>query len=133
MTVSGAAIASVAVIAALLAAMLRRTNPEQATAIGLGAGAVILIATVGQIVPLIGTVRGLLDVGGLGGEYVQILFKALGICLVTQLASDACRDAGESGLAAKADLAGKWILLGMALPLFEKIGSIAVALIERKG
>ena len=35
------------------------------------------------------------------GEYGLILFKALGICLITQLASDACRDAGEAALASK--------------------------------
>ena len=130
---NGITIAAVAVITAFLAAMLRRHHPEQATAVGLAAGILILTATLGQVVPLLGDIRDLLGQSGLAGEYVQILFKALGVCILTQLASDACRDAGEPGLAAKADMAGKWMLLGMALPLFQKIGSIAVSLIERKG
>lgn len=67
------------------------------------------------------------------GEYGLILFKALGICLITQLASDACRDAGEAALASKADLAGKVTLLVLALPLFQKIGELAVSLINGQG
>ena len=36
--------------------------------------------------------------------YASILFKALGICFLTQFSSDACRDAGEGGIAHKAEL-----------------------------
>jgi len=47
--------------------------------------------------------------------------RAAGVCLVTQLTADTCRDAGESSLASKAELAGRFLLLVMALPLFERI------------
>ena len=49
------------------------------------------------------------------------------------MASDACRDAGEAALASKADLAGKVTLLVLALPLFQKIGELAVSLINGQG
>lgn len=43
---------------------------------------------------------------------------------------DACKDAGESALASKAELAGKLMLLMLALPLFEKIAQLAASLIN---
>jgi stage III sporulation protein AD len=85
----------------------------------------------GDVIPLLGTVRSLFVRSGLPSEYMQIVLKALGICLLTQLASDACRDAGEQGLANKVDLVGKATLLTMAIPLFERVGGMAVALMER--
>lgn len=125
------AIAAVAVITAFLAVMLRRSHPEQAMAVTLIAGILMVAAVLGVIAPLLSDIRIMLEATGLTGEYVQILFKALGICVITQLASDACRDAGEQGLAAKTELAGKLTLLALALPMFQKIGGIALSLIEK--
>ncbi len=125
------AVAAVAVIAAFLAALLRRSNPEQAMAVTLIAGMVLLSAVLGYVLPLLGNIRDMLEQSGLSGEYIQILFKALGVSVITQLAADACRDAGEQSMAAKAELAGKWMLLTLALPLFQKVGSIALSLIEK--
>ena len=123
----------VAVIAAFLAVVLRRHAPEQALAVGLVGGLLILGAVVSSAGPLFRELQELLSAGGLSGEYVTVLFKALGVCLITQLASDACRDAGEQGLSAKAELAGKFALLMLALPLFRKVGDIALLLIGEGG
>ncbi len=125
------AIAAVAVITAFLAVMLRRSHPEQAMAVTLVAGILMVAAALDYMAPLLGDIQTMLEASGLSGEYIQILFKSLGICVITQLASDACRDAGEQGLSAKTELAGKLILLALALPLFQKIGSIALSLIEK--
>ncbi len=128
---SGMTIAAVAVITAFLAVLLRRAHPEQAMAVTLMAGILLLMAALGYVLPLLGDIREMLQQSGLSGDYIQILFKSLGICLVTQLAADACRDAGEQGMAAKAELAGKLTLLALAIPLFQKVGSIALSLIEK--
>lgn len=125
------AVAAVAVITAFLAVMLRRSHPEQAMAVTLIAGILMVAAALGVLAPLLGDIRKMLEASGLAGEYIQILFKALGICVITQLASDACRDAGEQGLASKTEFAGKLTLLALALPLFQQIGSIALSLIEK--
>lgn len=121
------------VLAAFLAAVLRRQNPEQAMAVTLGAGALLLTVVLSHAVPLIGNMRALLENSGLSGEYLHVVFKALGICLLTQLAADVCKDAGEQALANKAEFAGKVSLLLLAVPLFEKIGSIALSLMGQKG
>ena len=122
--------AAVAVITAFLATTLRRTHPEQAMAIALTAGILLVTSALTALVPLLDDVRDLLENSGLPSDYVGVLFKALGICLLTQLAADACRDAGESGLASKTELAGKLVLLALALPLFETIRDVAVSLME---
>ncbi len=119
-----------AVVAAFLALVLRRNAPEQGLALGLIAGCLIVAAALGGAVPLFRELQQLLGDSGLSGEYTAVLFKALGITLLTEIGADACRDAGEQGLAAKAELAGKLALLTLALPLFRKVGEIAVALLD---
>ena len=99
------AIAGVVVIAAFLAVLLRQQRPEQAMAVGLVAGVGILALVLTRAVPAFSSIKELLDASSLPGEYGEILFKALGLCLLTQLAADACRDAGEGALAGKAELA----------------------------
>ncbi len=36
---------------------------------------------------------------------IQVIFKALGVCFIAQLATDACNDAGESAIASKIEMA----------------------------
>ena len=62
-------------------------------------------------------------------EYVLVLFKALGICYLTQFAADSCRDAGESALAVKAEIAGRIAVLLISLPLLSQVASTAMDLI----
>ncbi len=118
-----------AVMAAFLAVVLRRNAPEQALAVSLIAGVLILVAAVSSALPVFREVETMLSSAGTATEYVTVLFKALGACLLTQLAADACRDAGEQGLATKAELAGKLAMLTLALPLFQKVAQVALSLI----
>jgi stage III sporulation protein AD len=55
---------------------------------------------------------------GLDGEYLKIIFKSLGICYVTQLGCDCCKDCGENAIASQLELVGKAMLLATAMPLF---------------
>lgn len=124
-------IAGVVVVAAFLAVMLRQQRPEQAMAVSLAAGIGILALVLSKALPVIGTLRELLSTAALPEEYGAILFKALCICLLTQLAAPTpVRMRENPALASKAELAGKLMLLMLALPLFEKIAQLAASLIN---
>jgi stage III sporulation protein AD len=79
--------------------------------------------------PLFDRMHSLLDASGTKAAYVQILFKSLGLCFITQIACDACRDLGETAIATKVEAAGKIAVLLVSLPLFEEILKIAGQLI----
>lgn len=123
-------ILSLLLIAAFLTVLLRQYRPELALGVGLIAGVLLLTAVLRVLSPTLSSLQRMLDAAALPAAYTGILFKALGICLLTQFAADACRDAGETALAAKAELAGKIMLLILSLPLFEKITSLALELMQ---
>lgn len=57
---------------------------------------------------------------------LKILLKALGICLVAQIASDICKDCGESALSTGVELAGKLSIVIMALPVAAQLIEISL-------
>lgn len=122
-------IAGLALVSAVIAVMLRRYNQEYAVVISITAGVIILVQILANIVPAVRQINSLLTAAQMPTEYGIILFKTLGICFLAQFAADSCRDAGESALASKVELAGKISIVILALPLFEKIASTALALI----
>ncbi len=122
-------IVAVAVVITVLSVVLRAQRPEQAVLLVLAAGIAILFSLFEQTYPLIQTIKEILNKSGLSGEYLSILIRGIGICLVTQLASDICRDAGEVSMANKTELAGRVALLAIGMPLFQKLMTTALSLI----
>lgn len=122
-------IAGIALIAAVLSAMIKRYHQEYAILISIAAGIIIILEIFSNISPAIKQVSTLLSSAGLSSDYLGILLKSLGICFLAQFAADSCRDAGESALASKVELAGKIAIVILSLPLFESIAKTAVSLI----
>lgn len=122
-------IVGIAVLAAAFSVILKQKNPEYALALSLTAGVIILAMIISAAQPLFDRMRSLLDASGTKADYVQILFKTLGLCFITQIACDACKDLGETAIATKVETAGKIAVLMVSLPLFEEILTIAGRLI----
>lgn len=124
------AVCLIGIISAFLSVMIKKYNPEYSLAIGIVTGVLILGVIFGHITGVIARVQQLLKATNIPLEYIEILFKSLGICFLTQFASDACKDAGETALSSKIETAGKLMILIVSLPLFEKVISIATELIK---
>lgn len=123
------ALCGIVLLAAILCVLLRKYHAEYSIIISLAAGILVLAIVLSRISPAISQIQSLLTATKLSSEYGLILFKALGICFLTQFSADSCRDAGESALASKIELAGKIAIVILALPLFEKIAQTAITLI----
>ena len=54
-------------------------------------------------------------------QNLKIIFKSLGICYITQLGTDVCKDCGENALADKVDLAGKVTIVTMSLSIITQV------------
>lgn len=122
-------ICAAAIAAALLALWLKKSTPHFALLLSLGAGIVIFAAVLTFIPSVLTKIEDLLSQTGMLSQYGTILFKTLGICFICQLSSDACRDAGQNALASKVELAGKLMIVVLALPLIENITQTATKLI----
>ncbi len=109
------------IITALLALSLRGQRPEFAMLLSLGCGAFVLLNLLGQMKGILSGLERVM--AGLSGQsdLTGIILKALGICIVAELGSQCCRDAGEAAIAAKVELAAKTALVLMCMPVFTQL------------
>lgn len=122
-------IAGVAITVAAFAVLLRQYKQEYALLLGVSAGIMIFLLILNKAQPAFSQINGFMEKSGVNTAYAEILIKAMGICFVTQFAADACKDAGESAMASKVELAGKFAVLLIALPLFTQVANLAIGLI----
>ena len=114
----------------LLSAVLRTQRPELAVCLSLLAGALVVGILLRQLSPLVTALRRMTALGGVGENDLGVVLRGAGICLVTQLAADTCRDAGDTALAGKAELTGRILLLLLAVPLYERILTLIVGVVS---
>lgn len=124
------ALIAIALIATVLSIILKQYKPEYGMFISLIVGVIILGVVIASIEPILATMQNLLSKLNVANEFSQTLIKSLGICYVTQLACDSCRDAGETAIASKLELGGKIAILIIALPMFTKLSEIVLGLIN---
>lgn len=120
-------ISGFAIIAAIICLLIRQYKPEYAVTIELVCGVLILGFIIVQMSPILSMIRELLQKLDITSEYVIIIIKSLGICYITQLACDTCRDAGQSAIATKIELAGKIAIVLLSLPMFTELLNIALS------
>lgn len=109
------------IITALLALSLRGQRPEFAMLLSLGCGVFVLLNLLGQMKGILSGLERVM--AGLSGQsdLTGIILKALGICIVAELGSQCCRDAGEAAIATKVELAAKTALVLMCMPVFTQL------------
>ncbi|MCM1053951.1 MAG: stage III sporulation protein AD [Bacteroides sp.] len=124
------AVASAALIAAVLSIVLKQYKPEYSLFISIASGVLIFLSVIAAIEPIVSFIEELTETAGLEGVYGEVLIKSLAICYITQLACDCCKDAGENAIAGKLQIAGKIAVLLIALPMFKSLVETVTELID---
>lgn len=118
------------IIGAVLSVVLRQYKPEFSIYITLITGMLMLGAAVTAVKPVIETVSGYLQIADPDTSYADVLIKSLAVCYITQMASYSCADAGEKSIAAKIELAGKFAIVLLALPVFDRLMEVIKQLLQ---
>lgn len=110
-------IVAIGIVGAVISVLLKQYKPEYSMFVQLATGLIIMLLIVSKLSEAVNGISELFSQSS-GTEYLEVMLKALGICLLTQFAADTCRDADEQALASKIEFAGKIVVLCIALPLF---------------
>ena len=129
-------IGALSIISLCAIVVLRTLKPEWAMLVRLSAIIILFAAMIPMIGVIIGYAREL--AGFDGGEFVgqgtlEILIKALCIGLLTHVTASVCRDAGEGGIAALSEMAGKIEIILLSFPLIKEIIDTALSLLKLQG
>lgn len=124
------AMIGLAIVATVVCILLKQYKPEFAMLVALGCGVLLFAMILVSLVPAFQSLSDLMQKASINSEYTKAIIKTLGVCYVTQLAADSCRDAGQTAIAGKVELAGRVFVVLLALPLFENLVEIVFSLIN---
>ncbi len=114
-------IATLAVVAAIGAAILRRGAGELVVPLVLGTGTLILLLVADQMKEVLDTMNRLAEMAQLDDALVAPVVKTVALSILSHVTGELCRGAGEGGLAAFVEVAGTVLALCVALPLVEGV------------
>ncbi len=120
--------AGFAVAAAMICFALRAAHRQAGAAAAIAAGLMLFFAAVTRLSLVVEALRALGEKTGVADGTLPLLMKLTAMAYVTELSAQLCRDAGEEGLALKAALCGKMLLMAQTLPLILEIGEMTLAL-----
>ena len=121
--------AGFAAAAAMLSFTLRAAHRQAGAAAAMAAGLMLFFFALTSMAPVVEALKALSERAGVGRQTLTLLLKLVAMAYVTEFAVQACRDAGEDGLAGKAALCGKMLLMAQTLPLITEIGELTLNLI----
>lgn len=122
-------ICGIALTAVLLAGCLRTVKPDFVPALTLAATVLILSLFFGTAEKVLAWLTDLGDSLGVSEIYMEILLKVLGITYVAELTAGICRDAGHSSLGSQVELAGKWMICAVSLPVLLAVWNLLTELL----
>ncbi|MGN1400367.1 MAG: stage III sporulation protein AD [Bacillus sp. (in: firmicutes)] len=110
-------IAGIALLATFLAMLLKEQKPNFAFLLILFVGCSIFLFLVGQISQIINMLQTLAKQANINLIYLETILKIIGIAYIAEFASQLTKDAGQGTLASKIELAGKIMIMAMAIPI----------------
>lgn len=120
--------AALAVGLAVTALTLRHMDRPYGLAFSLLAGAALLIVLADPLREALAVLRGIAEAAGKQGEYALLAVKLLGVAYAAEFAAQACRDAGEEGIALRVELSARILLVTLSAPLLRQMAAVVLEL-----
>lgn len=104
-------------IVTILLVIIRKENPELAVLLGVAAAGIILLILLKSIAQLVTVFQTLAVKSQISLAYLKLIVKIVGLAYLAGFGAQICKDAGESSMAAKIELAGKIFILSLGIPI----------------
>ncbi|MGD9678013.1 MAG: stage III sporulation protein AD [Vulcanibacillus sp.] len=114
-------IVGIGFIATIMAILLKNNNPQFAFLIVVITGVTIFIFILTKISIVISVLERLAMEANINMVYLQTILKIIGIAYIAEFASQIMRDADQGAIASKIELAGKVLILVLAIPIISVI------------
>ena len=109
--------AAIALISVILCQVLARQNKDISSLLSLAVCALIAIAAMQYIHPMIDFFRRLKVIGQLDPELFGILIKAVGVGILSEITEMVCMDSGNNALAKSIHIMATAVIIWLSLPL----------------
>lgn len=111
----------ITLVSLVLITILRQEYQEYAVLLSIVVGAMILLKLIDRLAELINAFTYLAEKAQIKPDYLATIFRVMGVAYLAGFGAQICKDAGESSLGLRLELAGKIIILFMAVPVMVAI------------
>jgi len=113
---------------AMIALTLRSVHKEMGAVFAVLAGAALMVLLLGKLQEAVRALRDIADDAMLKEGQTALILRVLGVATLAEFAAQACRDAGEEGIALRVELGGKVMLAVLSMPLLTELSRIILEL-----
>ncbi|WP_235841965.1 stage III sporulation protein AD [Neobacillus fumarioli] len=122
-------IVGISLVATFLALIVKEQKPNFAFLLIVFTGCSIFLFLVDKIYEIVHMVERLAVNAKVNLVYVETILKIIGIAYIAEFAVQITKDAGQGSIASKIELAGKVIILAMAVPILTVLIETIIKLI----
>ncbi len=109
--------AALALTAALIGIVLRRTNPEMTLLLSICTVVLIMGAALGFTKSFTELAQTVQRIFGVSETMIKPVIKCVAVAIITKMTSDLCKDSSQSAAASAVELAGTVCALCIIMPL----------------
>lgn len=109
------------IIAVSLIIILKNQKPEIALICVIASSIIMLAFIFDELKSVISLINSLILNSSIDSSYIKIILKVIGISYLVEFGKDICKDAGESAIANKIEMAGKVIVVSVSIPVIASL------------
>ncbi|WP_454191911.1 stage III sporulation protein AD [Paenibacillus sp. Marseille-Q7038] len=114
-------IVGLGLIATILILIVKEQKPLFAFLIATTAGILIFMFVIGKIGAVLQVLERMAQSSGMDEIHLKTILKIIGIAYIAEFGAQIVRDAGQDSIASKIELAGKVLILVLAVPIISII------------
>ena len=118
------------IVTVLIAVVLKRYNSVYSVLISVAGCIFVFLMIAEDFFSIVSKVTSLASDFSYTYSYIKLMIKTLGICIITQIVSDMCIDAGEKAMSTIVETGAKVTVIAMMMPLFETLVNIISGIVK---
>jgi len=122
-------IVGLGLIATVLVLVVKEQKPMFAFLIAASTGVLIFLYLIGKIGGIIEVLEDLAEKSGVQMIYLKTILKIIGIAYIAEFGAQIVRDAGQESIASKIEMAGKVLIMVLAIPIISIIIETVIKLL----
>ncbi|MDR0850289.1 MAG: hypothetical protein LBN07_02260 [Christensenellaceae bacterium] len=122
-------ILGVGIVTTVAVLITRQIKTEYAVFVGLAGSIIIVILIINQLSFVVGYFGEVINRTGLDPTLFTAILKIVGVGYITEFVANICSDAGSNSTGDKVLLAGKVVILCLALPIITALLDIVIGIL----
>ncbi|MCX7885198.1 MAG: stage III sporulation protein AD [Caloramator sp.] len=116
----------IGIISTIIVVMLKDERPEIAMQISLVAGILIFLFMIGRITVVIQALQQIATKVNIEFTYINVVLKIIAIAYLTSFGIEICKDAGQTSIAGKIEMAGKILIITLSIPVLMAVMDMVI-------